>query len=237
MHLRDLAAKGLGEKKVQWRLRDWGISRQRYWGCPIPIIHCDTCGSVPVPDDQLPVKLPEDCVPDGSGNPLLKRADFINCTCPQCGKPAGARPTRWILSWIRAGTMHATPAGFKSDAMVDEETSYWMPVDQYIGGIEHAILHSALFALLDKVMRQPRSGQIRRAIRQPADPGHGAQSYLLAPHRQGWHRILRAGRSGNYPRRSRKSAGAKRLPMVSRWISRAWAPCRNPSATVSIRRH
>ncbi|MDP3031621.1 MAG: class I tRNA ligase family protein, partial [Rhodocyclaceae bacterium] len=84
----DLAAKGLGEKKVQFRLRDWGVSRQRYWGCPIPIIHCDSCGSVPVPDDQLPVVLPEDCVPDGSGNPLNKRADFLNCACPRCGKSA-----------------------------------------------------------------------------------------------------------------------------------------------------
>ncbi|PKO24668.1 MAG: leucine--tRNA ligase, partial [Betaproteobacteria bacterium HGW-Betaproteobacteria-8] len=84
----DLKAKNLGDKQINWRLRDWGISRQRYWGCPIPIIHCDSCGDVPVPDDQLPVKLPEDCVPDGSGNPLNKREDFINCTCPKCGKPA-----------------------------------------------------------------------------------------------------------------------------------------------------
>jgi leucyl-tRNA synthetase len=86
----DLAAQGIGEKKVQWRLRDWGISRQRYWGCPIPIIHCDSCGDVPVPDDQLPVVLPEDCVPDGSGNPLHKREDFLNVPCPklrQAGPP------------------------------------------------------------------------------------------------------------------------------------------------------
>jgi leucyl-tRNA synthetase len=149
----DLAAKDLGEKKVQWRLRDWGISRQRYWGCPIPIIHCDTCGSVPVPDDQLPVKLPEDCVPDGSGNPLLKRADFLNCTCPKCGKPA-KRETDTMDTFVDSSWYYARYAsGFKSDAMVDEETSYWMPVNQYIGGIEHAILHLLYSRFWTKVMR------------------------------------------------------------------------------------
>ena len=81
----DLKAKDLGDKQVQWRLRDWGVSRQRYWGCPIPIIHCDACGDVPVPDDQLPVVLPEDCVPDGTGNPLSKRTDFVAADCPKCG--------------------------------------------------------------------------------------------------------------------------------------------------------
>ncbi len=149
----DLAAKGLGEKKVQWRLRDWGISRQRYWGCPIPIIHCDSCGSVPVPDDQLPVKLPEDCVPDGSGNPLLKRADFLNCACPKCGKPA-KRETDTMDTFVDSSWYYARYAsGFKDNAMVDEETSYWMPVDQYIGGIEHAILHLLYSRFWTKVMR------------------------------------------------------------------------------------
>jgi leucyl-tRNA synthetase len=149
----DLAAKNLGEKKVQWRLRDWGISRQRYWGCPIPIIHCDACGSVPVPDDQLPVKLPEDCVPDGSGNPLHKRADFLNCTCPKCGKPA-KRETDTMDTFVDSSWYYARYASqFKSDAMVDDETSYWMPVDQYIGGIEHAILHLLYSRFWTKVMR------------------------------------------------------------------------------------
>jgi leucyl-tRNA synthetase len=149
----DLAAKDLGEKKVQWRLRDWGISRQRYWGCPIPIIHCDSCGSVPVPDNQLPVVLPEDCVPDGSGNPLLKREDFLNCTCPKCGGKA-KRETDTMDTFVDSSWYYARYAsGFKSDAMVDEETGYWMPVDQYIGGIEHAILHLLYSRFWTKVMR------------------------------------------------------------------------------------
>jgi len=149
----DLAAKNLGEKKVQWRLRDWGVSRQRYWGCPIPIIHCDTCGSIPVPDKDLPVKLPEDCVPDGSGNPLHKRADFLNCTCPKCGKPAN-RETDTMDTFVDSSWYYARYAsGFKPDAMVDNETSYWMPVDQYIGGIEHAILHLLYSRFWTKVMR------------------------------------------------------------------------------------
>ena len=149
----DLKANGLGDKQVQWRLRDWGISRQRYWGCPIPIIHCDDCGSVPVPDDQLPVVLPEDCVPDGSGNPLLKREDFLNTSCPKCGKPA-KRETDTMDTFVDSSWYYARYAsGFKSDAMVDAETNYWMPVDQYIGGIEHAILHLLYSRFWTKVMR------------------------------------------------------------------------------------
>jgi leucyl-tRNA synthetase len=153
----DLAAKGLGEKKVQFRLRDWGVSRQRYWGCPIPIIHCESCGSVPVPDDQLPVVLPEDCVPDGSGNPLNKRADFLNCACPKCGKPAkretDTMDTFVDSSWYyaRYGVDAATRTA--NDKMVDAGTGYWMPVDQYIGGIEHAILHLLYSRFWTKVMR------------------------------------------------------------------------------------
>jgi leucyl-tRNA synthetase len=149
----DLKFKNLGDKQVQWRLRDWGVSRQRYWGCPIPIIHCDSCGDVPVPDDQLPVVLPEDCVPDGSGNPLLKRADFLNCPCPKCGKPA-KRETDTMDTFVDSSWYYARYAsGFKKDAMVDSETNHWMPVDQYIGGIEHAILHLLYSRFWSKVMR------------------------------------------------------------------------------------
>jgi len=149
----DLKAKGLGDKKQQWRLRDWGISRQRYWGCPIPIIHCDHCGDVPVPDDQLPVVLPEDCVPDGSGNPLNKRSDFLNCTCPKCGAPA-RRETDTMDTFVDSSWYYARFATPGSDkAMVDTRVNYWLPVDQYIGGIEHAILHLLYSRFWTKVMR------------------------------------------------------------------------------------
>jgi leucyl-tRNA synthetase len=149
----DLKAKGLGEKQVLWRLRDWGISRQRYWGCPIPIIHCDGCGDVPVPDHDLPVVLPEDCVPDGTGNPLAKRTDFVNTTCPKCGKPA-RRETDTMDTFVDSSWYYlrfACPDSARS--MVDERVAYWLPVDQYIGGIEHAILHLLYSRFWTKVMR------------------------------------------------------------------------------------
>ena len=149
----DLAAAGLGDKQVQWRLRDWGVSRQRYWGCPIPIIHCPACGDVPVPDDQLPVVLPEDCVPDGSGNPLAKRADFVDCACPRCGA-AARRETDTMDTFVDSSWYYARFACPGNDsAMVDERVGYWMPVDQYIGGIEHAILHLLYSRFWTRVMR------------------------------------------------------------------------------------
>jgi leucyl-tRNA synthetase len=149
----DLAAKGLGEKQVMWRLRDWGISRQRYWGTPIPLIHCTDCGDVPVPDDQLPVVLPEDCVPDGSGNPLAKRADFVNCKCPKCGKKA-MRETDTMDTFVDSSWYYIRYAcADQKSAMVDERVNYWLPVDQYIGGIEHAILHLLYSRFWTKVMR------------------------------------------------------------------------------------
>ncbi len=149
----DLKAKGLGDKQVMWRLRDWGISRQRYWGCPIPIIHCDSCGDVPVPDKDLPVVLPEDCVPDGSGNPLNKRADFINCSCPKCGQPA-RRETDTMDTFVDSSWYYARYCcADNGAAMVDARVKYWMPVDQYIGGIEHAILHLLYSRFWWKVMR------------------------------------------------------------------------------------
>ncbi|HEY1287344.1 MAG TPA: leucine--tRNA ligase [Burkholderiales bacterium] len=137
----DLKAKSLGEKQVQWRLRDWGISRQRYWGTPIPIVHCPACGDVPVPDDQLPVRLPEDLVPDGTGNPLNKLAAYTDTKCPACGKPA-KRETDTMDTFVDSSWYFARFACPGQDkAMLDERANYWMAVDQYIGGIEHAILH------------------------------------------------------------------------------------------------
>ena len=149
----DLKAKSLGEKQVTWRLRDWGISRQRYWGCPIPLIHCASCGTVPVPDDQLPVKLPEDLVPDGTGNPLNKHAAFLNCACPKCGKPA-KRETDTMDTFVDSSWYYARYAcPDNAKAMVDERVKRWLPVDQYIGGIEHAILHLLYSRFWTKVMR------------------------------------------------------------------------------------
>ena len=149
----DLTALNLGGTQVHYRLRDWGVSRQRYWGCPIPLIHCEACGTVPVPDEQLPVALPTDCVPDGSGNPLAKRADFVNCTCPKCGQPA-RRETDTMDTFVDSSWYYARYcAADNANAMVDERTNHWMPVDQYIGGIEHAILHLLYSRFWTKVMR------------------------------------------------------------------------------------
>jgi leucyl-tRNA synthetase len=148
----DLEAKDLGHTQLQYRLRDWGVSRQRYWGCPIPLIHCDACGTVPVPDEQLPVVLPEDCVPDGSGNPLLRRPDFIDCACPKCGQPA-KRETDTMDTFVDSSWYYARYCAPDAATMVDQRTAYWMPVDQYIGGIEHAILHLLYSRFWTKVMR------------------------------------------------------------------------------------
>jgi leucyl-tRNA synthetase len=149
----DLATKGNGEKKTTWRLRDWGISRQRYWGTPIPIIHCESCGPVPVPEKDLPVVLPQDCVPDGSGNPLNKREDFLKVDCPSCGKPA-RRETDTMDTFVDSSWYFMRYCDARNDAkMVDGGVDYWMPMDQYIGGIEHAILHLLYARFWTKVMR------------------------------------------------------------------------------------
>ena len=149
----DLEALKLGEKKTQFRLRDWGISRQRYWGCPIPIVHCDICGDVPVPADQLPVVLPEDVVPDGSGNPLNKLASFIHCDCPTCGAPA-RRETDTMDTFVESSWYYARYACPDYDGgMLDDRANQWLPVDQYVGGIEHAILHLLYARFFHKLMR------------------------------------------------------------------------------------
>ncbi|MFO1326189.1 MAG: leucine--tRNA ligase [Rubrivivax sp.] len=148
-----LAAKGLGEKKTTWRLRDWGISRQRYWGTPIPIIHCDACGSVPVPEKDLPVVLPEDLVPDGSGNPLNKCESFLKVNCPQCGKPA-RRETDTMDTFVDSAWYYMRYCCPDAEgAMVDARNDYWMPMDQYIGGIEHAVLHLLYARFWTRAMR------------------------------------------------------------------------------------
>ncbi|HKU00725.1 MAG TPA: leucine--tRNA ligase, partial [Paraburkholderia sp.] len=148
----DLKAHGYGDKQVTWRLRDWGISRQRYWGTPIPIIHCPSCGDVPVPEQDLPVVLPEDLVPDGTGNPLAKSEAFLNCKCPKCGADA-KRETDTMDTFVDSSWYFYRYAAPDAKNMVDERTDYWMPMDQYIGGIEHAILHLLYSRFWAKVSR------------------------------------------------------------------------------------
>lgn len=149
-----LITKELGQSRTQFRLRDWGISRQRYWGCPIPIIHCDTCGDVPVPENQLPVVLPEDVVPDGAGSPLARMPEFHTCQCPTCGAPA-KRETDTMDTFVESSWYFARYASPHYDqGMVDPAAAnHWLPVDQYIGGIEHAILHLLYARFFHKLMR------------------------------------------------------------------------------------
>ena len=149
-----LAGKGLGEKKITWRLRDWGVSRQRYWGTPIPIIHCPEHGAVPVPEKDLPVVLPLDCVPDGSGNPLHKHVGFhAGVVCPICGV-AARRETDTMDTFVDSSWYYMRYCDPRNEqAMVDQGAAYWMPMDQYIGGIEHAILHLLYARFWTKVMR------------------------------------------------------------------------------------
>jgi len=177
-----LAAKGLGEKKVTWRLRDWGVSRQRYWGTPIPIIHCDEHGAVPVPEQDLPVVLPRDCVPDGIGQPA--------CTSTQVSMPAwsapcaasqrGARPTPWTPSSTASWYFMRYCDPNNTDKMVADGAQYWMPhgpVHRW-----HRTRHPApaVCALLDQGDARPGVGDGRRTLHPVAHPGHGAQPRLLA---------------------------------------------------------
>ncbi len=142
-----------GERQVNYRLRDWGVSRQRYWGSPIPIINCDDCGSVSVPDKDLPVLLPDDVTVDGSGSPLKSMPEFYQVDCPSCGKPA-KRETDTFDTFMESSWYYARFACPDSDdAMLDERANYWLPVDQYVGGIEHAILHLLYARFYHKLMR------------------------------------------------------------------------------------
>jgi leucyl-tRNA synthetase len=148
-----LNAKNLGKRRTQYRLRDWGVSRQRYWGCPIPIVHCASCGEVPVPLDQLPVVLPEDVKMDGVGSPIKKDPDFYETTCPTCNGRA-TRETDTLDTFFESSWYFARYASFDAGkAMVDERANYWLPVDQYVGGIEHAILHLLYARFFNKLMR------------------------------------------------------------------------------------
>ena len=140
--------RGEGERTVNYRLRDWGVSRQRYWGCPIPVVHCETCGVVPVPDDQLPVRLPDDVSFDTPGNPLVHHPSWKDVDCPACGKPA-RRETDTLDTFVDSSWYYARFAAQDDLA----ERAYWMPVDQYIGGVEHAVLHLLYARFIARAMR------------------------------------------------------------------------------------
>ncbi|THD11761.1 leucine--tRNA ligase [Metallibacterium scheffleri] len=149
---RKLEAQGKAQRKINWRLRDWGVSRQRYWGCPIPIIYCARCGAVPVPEAQLPVRLPEDVAFAGLQSPIKADPDWRRCTCPQCGGPA-ERETDTFDTFMESSWYYARYTSPGAGDMVDARADYWLPVDQYIGGIEHAILHLLYFRFFHKLLR------------------------------------------------------------------------------------
>ncbi|MGN2246367.1 leucine--tRNA ligase [Frateuria sp. GZRR35] len=147
-----LEREGKGQRRVNWRLRDWGVSRQRYWGCPIPVIYCGTCGAVPVPEEQLPVVLPEDVEFSGVQSPIKADAQWRKCACPQCGGPA-ERETDTFDTFMESSWYYARYTSPGAQAQVDARANYWLPVDQYIGGIEHAILHLLYFRFYHKLLR------------------------------------------------------------------------------------
>ena len=152
--LTQLEPQGLGKKTINYRLRDWGVSRQRYWGCPIPVINCADCGTVPVPENQLPVVLPLDVVPDGRGNPLNNLASFTDVNCPCCGKPA-KRETDTFDTFVESSWYYARFASPNyTEGMINKVAAdKWLPVDQYVGGVEHAVLHLLYARFFHKLMR------------------------------------------------------------------------------------
>ncbi|PZU30092.1 MAG: leucine--tRNA ligase [Stenotrophomonas sp.] len=147
--------KAQGQRRVNYRLRDWGVSRQRYWGCPIPVIYCDKCGAVPVPEDQLPVILPEDVTLNGTGSPIKADLEWRKTTCPDCGG-AAERETDTFDTFMESSWYYARYTSPGAREAVDKRGNYWLPVDQYIGGIEHAILHLMYFRFFHKLMRDAR---------------------------------------------------------------------------------
>ena len=179
----DLQGKGSGKQHVNWRLRDWGVSRQRYWGAPIPIIHCPDCGEVPVPLQDLPVELPQDVVLDGKGSALAAHSDFVDTNCPQCGT-AAKRDTDTFDTFFESSWYQSRFASYDCDqAMLDNRASYWCPVDQYVGGIEHAILHLLYARFFHKVMRDLLRDDQANPILTSDEPFANllAQGMVLAP--------------------------------------------------------
>ena len=159
-------------RKVNFRLRDWGISRQRYWGCPIPVIHCGQCGVVPVPLAELPVRLPEDVAFDRPGNPLDRHPSWKHVPCPRCGKPA-RRETDTMDTFVDSSWYFVRFTDPWIDAPTSKAAAKWMPVDQYIGGIEHAILHLLYSRFFMRAMRKTGHVDIEEPFSGLFTPGHG----------------------------------------------------------------
>jgi leucyl-tRNA synthetase len=147
-----IEARGIGERKVNYRLRDWGVSRQRYWGCPVPVIYCPDCGTVPVPDEDLPVLLPEDVTFMGVQSPIKADPDWRKTACPECGREA-ERETDTFDTFVESSWYYARYCTPNAEGMLDQRADYWLPVDHYIGGIEHAVLHLMYFRFWHKLMR------------------------------------------------------------------------------------
>ena len=171
---RRVKGKPVAERQTQYRLRDWGISRQRYWGCPIPMIHCPTCGIVPVPEKDLPVKLPDDVSFDKPGNPLDRHPTWKHVTCPNCGGTGDARDRHdGHVRRLRRGTSRASARRSRAEPTDTNAVGYWLPVDQYIGGVEHAILHLLYARFFTRAMHKTGHVADRRAIQGPVHPRHG----------------------------------------------------------------
>ncbi len=199
----DLERLELGEKQVTWRLRDWGISRQRYWGCPIPMIHCRACGPVPVPDAQLPVLLPENLVPDGSGNPLLKNEAFLSVPCPRCG--AGARRETDTMDTFVDSSWYFLRFACAGNDQRDARFARALLAARGSIHRRHRARHpaSAVRAFLDPRPSRPGSGRVQGAVCQLVHPGHGAQRGVLPKIRLGPDRVLQSRRGGGARREGR----------------------------------
>lgn len=242
-----LEQKGLGEKKTTWRLRDWGVSRQRYWGTPIPIIHCEEHGAVPVPEKDLPVVLPQDCIPDGSGNPLHKHEGFhAGVTCPVCGKPA-RRETDTMDTFVDSSWYFMRYCDPKNaDAMVAGGADYWMPMDQYIGGIEHAILHLLYARFWTKVMRDLGLVKVDEPFTKLLTQGmvlnhiysrRTAKGARTTSGRTTWSMCwTKAARSLAPSSRTKPPAATACCPWARPSTTRAWVPCPSPRTMAWTRR-